>query len=220
MIDMTRHIEAKSDQLNADDLGPARRIIEITRVTENEGDQPISIYYKGGEGRPWKPSKGMRRCLTFIWGTNAEDYVGRAVEVYNDPSVTWGGAEVGGIRVSRASHISEPITFPLPISRTKRIPFTVHPLPAPQRKRTPEEMVDAYIGALADLKSLDDLLEYQTDERRLKWIEQLKEARPELHGRVVEAQSKRAAELSGPSDGGDPAKNDGEDDDQFPGGAE
>jgi len=92
-----------------------------------------------------------------------------------------------------------------------------------RRKRTPEEMVDAYVAALDELKSTDDLLEYQNDERRAEWVAKLKTARPDLHDRVVTANSRRYAALQPKEPEGevsvrDPAPSTDEDDDQFPGG--
>ena len=56
ILDMSRFVEAKSDQLNADDLIGAPRTITITRVTGSDGDQPVSIHYQGDAGKPYKPA--------------------------------------------------------------------------------------------------------------------------------------------------------------------
>ena len=41
MVDMAQFTEAKSDQLNSDDLLAGPRTITITKVTGQDGDQPI-----------------------------------------------------------------------------------------------------------------------------------------------------------------------------------
>lgn len=94
-----------------------------------------------------------------------------------------------------------------------------------RRKLTPEEQVDAYVAALDERKTLDDLRSYQMDQRRLDWVAGLKEKRPDLHDRVVTANSRRAAALAPRDDDEDngPAdsqRGDGftDDDDEFPGG--
>jgi hypothetical protein len=73
MVDMSQFIAAKSDQLNADDLMDAPRTITITKVTAapDAAEQPVSIHYEGGEGRPWKPCKTMRRIMVGVWGKDA-----------------------------------------------------------------------------------------------------------------------------------------------------
>lgn len=65
-----------------------------------------------------------------------------------------------------------------------------------KRRKTPEENVDAYIAAIGELPSLDKFREYQLDQRRIDWIAGLKEKRPDLHDRVVTANSKRLHALT------------------------
>ena len=52
-----------------------------------------------------------------------------ALPIYGDASVRYGGKEVGGLRVSHVSHIDKPLTVALTVTRGKRAPFTVQPLP-------------------------------------------------------------------------------------------
>ena len=130
MTDLSKTIEAKSDQLNADDLMAGPRTIEITKVSANQSssEQPISISYKGDNGRPFFPFKTTRRLLVSVWGPNGNEYVGRSVTLYRDPTVKWGGMEVGGIRISHMSHIDKPVTIALTATRGNKKPVTVQPL--------------------------------------------------------------------------------------------
>ena len=135
---MLKSCEPKSDQLNYDSfIGGATKTIKITKVVGTEGDQPISIHYENENGRPFKPSKGMRRVLVTAWGAKAEDYVGRSMTLYGDPDVLFGGIKVGGIRISHLSNIPAPMEIPLTNKRGSRKPFVVQPLKdelAPLRK--------------------------------------------------------------------------------------
>jgi hypothetical protein len=63
----------------------------------DSADQPVSIHYEGGEGRPFKPCKTVRRIMVGVWGKDASKYVGRSMTLYRDPSVAFGGMQVGGI---------------------------------------------------------------------------------------------------------------------------
>jgi hypothetical protein len=92
-LDMSRFIEAKSDQLNADDLIGTSKTITITRVTGNDGDQPVSIFYEGDNGKPFKPCKTIRRVLMGVWGKYANEYVGKSMTLYRDDKVTFGGLD-------------------------------------------------------------------------------------------------------------------------------
>lgn len=129
MNNMLTTITPKSDQINFDDFtGGYTKTIKITNVSILAGDQPVAIHYEGENGKPWKPSKGMRRVLVNIWGADASKYVGRSLTLYGDPKVTFGAAAVGGIRISHMSHITEPVTMALTASKASRKPFTVKPL--------------------------------------------------------------------------------------------
>jgi hypothetical protein len=236
MVDMSRHIVAKSDQLNADDLIGKPRTVTITKVVEySSPDQPIGLHYEGDAGKPYKPCKGMRRALVFIWGPDGAEYVGRSLTLFHDPSVTWGGEAVGGIRISHASHIRGKETFPISTSKTKRVQYTVEPLAAPKPRRTLEEQVAAYEGAIAKAADLEALATLQQSEGATKLRAKVEaeggDQRAALLERMTTAGSKRAGELRPADDDGETVGDydeggfedegfDPGDDDAFPGGPE
>lgn len=127
-MDMTKTIAPKSTQLNADDLIGSRSLtITITKVDSGPSlDQPVALHHNGG--LPYLPCKSMRRVLVHCWGKDASVYVGRSLTLYRDEKVRFGGAEVGGIRISHLSDIDGPQTMSLTATRAQRIPFTVKPL--------------------------------------------------------------------------------------------
>lgn len=128
-VDLTKAAAPKSDQLNADDLIGGSRTIKITKVSGNADDkQPISVYFEGDNGKPYKPCKSMTRILIRVWGNVAANFIGRTLTLYRDDKVLFGGIEVGGIRISHMSDITEAITMSLTASRASRKPYTVRPL--------------------------------------------------------------------------------------------
>jgi len=129
-MNLSSTIIPKSDQLNADDLISGPRTIKITSVDSGSAEQPVSIRYAGDNGRPYKPSKSMRRVLVTLWGSDGNAYVGRSLTLYRDPNIKFGGDPVGGIRISHASDLAEPLSIALTESRGKRKPFRVEPLVA------------------------------------------------------------------------------------------
>lgn len=137
-IDMSRFVEAKSDQLNADDLIGAPRTITVRKVTGNDGDQPVSIWFEGDNNKPFKPCKTMRRVLLAIWGRNASDYVGRSMTIYRDDAVTFGGLNVGGIRISHMSHIDKKTVVVVMKTKGKKAGIEVKPLSAEVRQMQPQ----------------------------------------------------------------------------------
>lgn len=136
MTDLSQTIAPKSDQLNADDLISGARTITVTKVSASPSspEQPVSIFFEGDNGKPFKPCKSMRRVLVQVWGKDGNTYAGRSMTLYRDPAVLFGGIAVGGIRISHMTNIDEPRTMALTASKASRKPFTVKPLkdaPAP-----------------------------------------------------------------------------------------
>lgn len=126
MADIREAMQAKSDQLNAQDIIGYEPVLLITNVTVTRGDQPVSVHYHGDNGRPWKPSKGMLRGLSAGWGPETDNWIGKSVRVYNDETVKWAGKEVGGIRIREMSHIKETgIKYMLRESRQKVTEFFI-----------------------------------------------------------------------------------------------
>lgn len=126
MNDMRQAIIPKSDQLNADDLIAGDMTITITGVDVKGGqEQPVSIHFKGDNGKPYKACKSMCRVMVAAWGPDSSKYTGRSMTLYRDPAVKWGGMAVGGIRISHMSHIDENMTMALTVTRANKKPYTV-----------------------------------------------------------------------------------------------
>jgi hypothetical protein len=128
-LDISETTAPRSDQQNYDDYANGNRIVTITEVRRGSEEQPVEIHLAEFPGRPFKPSKSMRRVLVAAWGPEAATYVGRRMELYGDPTVKFGGAVVGGIRIKRLSHIDKRLSVSLTVTRGKRAPFVVEPLP-------------------------------------------------------------------------------------------
>jgi hypothetical protein len=137
MVDMTQFIVAKSDQLTADDLMGGPKVLVIRKVSANpdSAEQPISMFYEGDDGKPYKPCKTMRRIMVAVWGPNASKYVGRALRVYRDDRVQFGGLQVGGIRISHMSHMSEGQTVAVMVTRGRKAPWNVQPMDIPSARQ-------------------------------------------------------------------------------------
>lgn len=106
MANVSHAIIAKSDQLNFDDIGTSEMLINITEVKVNSSDQPVSIFYTNHNGKPYKPCKSMIRLICEAWGQESENWHGKSIKIYGDPSVRWAGQEIGGIRIKAFSDIN------------------------------------------------------------------------------------------------------------------
>ena len=132
-MDISDSLTSNSAQQNYDEYLAGPKTVTVAEVTQGTAEQPVNVELVEFPGKPFKPAKSVRRVLAAAWGTDASKWTGRRLTIYGDPSVRYGGKEVGGLRVSHVSHIDKPITVALTVTRGKRAPFTVQPLPdAPQ----------------------------------------------------------------------------------------
>lgn len=143
MNEMEQTIIPKSDQLNSDDLLAGPRTITIREVKIVPGtEQPVGVFFEGDENKPYLPCKSMRRVMVAVWGADASAYMGRSMTIYRDPKVTWGGMEVGGIRISHMSHIEVPTVLVLTATKKARKPFTVLPMAEKKKAATAQNKQD------------------------------------------------------------------------------
>lgn len=140
-MDITETLAPNSDQLDAVDLLGGPRTFTIAKVSKNSSpDQPVNVTLAEFP-RVWRPSKSMRRVLAAGWGVKGDQWVGRRVTLYCDPTVRFGGAEVGGTRISHMSDLpkGKPLSVPLIVSRGKSAIFKVQPLTeAPKQHQEPD----------------------------------------------------------------------------------
>jgi len=148
-FDITPHIKARSDQLNADDIIGGPITVTITGATKGSREQPVILAIDGGH-QPWKPCKTALRVLAAAWGTDALVWVGRQVKLHRDPSVRWSGVEVGGIRPSALSHIDKPLTLSLAVSRGKKAQVRVGVLRPAEPHRWPDNDRKWFCASISD----------------------------------------------------------------------
>ena len=126
--------EAKTDQLNAEDLLGSPLTGRITRIktsrAKKKGDQPVAVFMDAWK-HPWKPCKTMVRLLRELWGDDPRAWVGQSVTLYaqdgvRDPN----GGTTHGVRLSHAS-IQGQRTVRLTETRGRKRAWTVRPLDVP-----------------------------------------------------------------------------------------
>lgn len=149
-MDITSTTAPKSDQQNYDDYMTGAKTVTVAEVKKGTADQPVEVHLVEFPGRPYKPSKSMRRVLVAAWGPDASTYEGRRITLYGDPTVTFGGQQVGGIRIGALSHIDKPLQLALTVTRGKRAPFTVQPI-------RDEGALKPHLSALTAATSMEEL---------------------------------------------------------------
>lgn len=179
-MDISATTVPRSDQMNFDDVALKQLTVTVTEVKNGTAEQPVEVHLAEFPGRPYKPSKSMRRVLIAGWGSEAAKWAGRSLTLYGDPTVRFGKAEVGGIKIAAMSHIPSAVRVNLTVSRGKREPFVVEPLvtahPAP----------DGWADDVAACETLDDLTEFFEMAKDAGW----------WCAEVAAACTKRKAELS------------------------
>jgi hypothetical protein len=147
--DLSDTIEAKSDQLNADDLAGSTKTIVVTGVVRysEKGEQCFYLDYQGGTGRPFKPCKSVRRVIMCGWGKDGSQWIGRSMTLYCDASVIYAGKEVGGIRVSHMSDIPKRITIKLTEKRGSKKEVFVEILEPTDKPMLPDATFETYLAS-------------------------------------------------------------------------
>lgn len=139
ITDLSWSTVPKTDQLNAEMLLTGPITITITAVRGGSAEQPLILDYEGDDGRPYKPCKTMRKALVIAWGTDGRKWPGRSMALYCDPSVSFGGQRVGGIRISHLSHIERDLALMLTATKGKKAAHAIRVL----RIADPRAEVDA-----------------------------------------------------------------------------
>jgi len=157
-MDISASTAPRSDQQNFDDYVAGPKTVTVAEVRQGSAEQPVEVHLVEFPGRPYKPSKSMRRVLVAAWGSEASTYAGRRIKLYGDPEVTFGRDKVGGIKIAALSHIDKPLSIALTVTRGKRAPFVIQPLgdaPAPVAAGDDVPRALTAIHAAVDVTKLD-----------------------------------------------------------------
>ena len=170
-VDIRKAIQAKSDQLNADDLIGRDITVRIENVTSGNKEHPVAVYYEGCEGKPWYPAKTSLRAIVEAWGDVAADWHGKSLTLFRDPNVVYAGVKVGGIRVKAFSDIDADFTLMLAEKRGKKTEhrfkkLNIAPVQSAPRQSKPKadpaaQLAGAitHIGGVQNEASLDKMVQ-------------------------------------------------------------
>ena len=175
-MDMTASIAPRSDQLNADDALTQDLTVTVVEVRQGTDEQPFEFHSAEYPGRPYKPSKSMRRVIARAWGTDPEAAVGRRMLLHRDPDITFGRERVGGLIIAAMSDIEAAFSIPLTVTRGKKRHHDVAVLTAPAAAPAPtpddiaacddQDLLRRWWIALPDRPDLRDLIQARVTEVR------------------------------------------------------
>lgn len=138
-LELLKAIQAKSDQLNADDLiaGPITgKIVSVKCMGSKE--QPYHIQLDCWTV-PFKPCKSMLRVMAACWGKIPREWAGKSMTLYNDTEVVYAGLKCGGVRISHVSDIESDMTIYMTKTRGKKAPFVVRRLDGAKVDKKPAD---------------------------------------------------------------------------------
>lgn len=195
MGDLSAVIIPKSDQINADDLIAGPRTITITEVRVSPGtEQPVSIFFEGDGGKPFRPCKSMTRLMVSVWGPDSAKYPGQSMTLYRDPTVKWAGMAVGGIRISHMTGLSSRMEIALTETKGKRKITVVEPLTVAPKADEARAAADKIAANIARAPDADKLGQYLAGTNVAGRIEAWRKDRPELAAMIdATAATKRAS---------------------------
>lgn len=158
-MDISQTTAPNSSQQNYDDYLSGPKVVTVAGVSRGNAEQPVNIELVEFPGRPYKPSKSMRRVLVAAWGPDSSAYVGRRLKLVGNPDIKFGGHAVGGIEIAALSHIDKPVVLALTVTRGKKRRFTVEPL-----REAPTQSAPAPTVTVADVEACTDV-----DQLRAWW---------------------------------------------------
>lgn len=129
-VDIRAATKPKSDQLNYENYLTGPQTYTVAKVTPGDRDHPVFIHMVECPATPYKPSKGMLKCISKPegWGDKSSKWVGKLITLYGDPTVIYGGVEVGGIKVQAMSDIDSDYETLISARRGVRKPHLIKKL--------------------------------------------------------------------------------------------
>jgi hypothetical protein len=123
----------KGDFLSAAELGDRRPTFTIDRIAhtkvEDEKKKNVDravMYFKELD-RGWMYCKTTGHCMAKMFGEDDDAWIGKRITIYGDPSIQFGGEQVGGIRIAGSPDLKEAMTVRIKFPKKK--PFEVKLIP-------------------------------------------------------------------------------------------
>lgn len=131
-IELLETAQARSDQINSDDLINTHVDVTIKAVQRGPTkEQALQIALEETD-KFYRPSKTFRRALIGCFGDEPANWVGQRIRLVRNPDTTFGGVKVGGIEVSHAS-VAAPIVLMLSTRRGKKSAVSIDVIPPIQK---------------------------------------------------------------------------------------
>lgn len=134
----------KGDYISAAELGDKRPTLTISRITicrieddkkKKDVDKPVMWFKEIDRG--WMYCKTTGHACAAMFGEDDEQWIGKRLTLYADPNVSFGGDQVGGIRIAGSPDIEKPIQVRIKFPKKKA--FDVHLVPTKASTKPPAQ---------------------------------------------------------------------------------
>lgn len=124
----------KGDFISSAELGDRRVTMTITRITstqmtdekkKKEVEKPV-MYFKEIE-RGFVYCKTIGHCIAAMFGPDDDQWVGKRITLYSDPTITYGPDTVGGIRIAGSPDIPKQLKVRIKFPKKKAFEVELHP---------------------------------------------------------------------------------------------
>lgn len=160
-VDIRAATKPKSDQLNYENFISGPQTFTVAKVTPGDRDHPVFVHMVECPATPYKPSKGMLKCIASPdgWGDKSSQWTGKAITLYGDPTVIYGGVEVGGIKIGALEGIPSDYETLISARRGVRKPHLIKKL---EILMYPEDKfqanIAAWLAAIAEKRATADAI--------------------------------------------------------------
>ena len=95
------------DDIHAPTVGVIERIVNETLGTGDDQEIKPIMYFSSGLPKPMVVNTTNWTNVEAVYGDESDNWVGKTIEVWVDPSVVYGGKRIGGLRL-RAPAVNHP----------------------------------------------------------------------------------------------------------------
>lgn len=87
------------DDIHAPTIGVIERIVNETLGTGDDQEIKPIMYFSSGLPKPMVVNNTNWTNVEAVYGDESDNWIGKPIEVWVDPSVVYGGKRIGGLRL-------------------------------------------------------------------------------------------------------------------------
>lgn len=101
------------EDIKAPTIGVIARVVNETLGQGDDQEIKPVMYFSGGVDKPMVVNATNWINVESVYGDESDNWIGKQIEVWVDPSVSFGGKRIGGLRLRAPAQHSAPTTADL-----------------------------------------------------------------------------------------------------------